>query len=363
MLLALVLAPGARADRMLVEGEQSASFLLYDVPEAVAPGDYENNGFVQKVRHRADVYRVDVHVELSPLESRAAFPPHGDDLPLDAWAALLPTAEAPTDDPRILELAVDILADARTQYEAVTRVVDWVSTHVEYVVDTELPTSARETLDRRKAYCVGMANLAVSLLRTAGIPARDVHGILAQRKEALSGNPIAFTSSELHRWLEVYISDIGWVFSDPLRSSHFADAYHVVLYPHEPGDGYDPELFRGARLRLLAERDGAYGVDRALDEGRRVRVRPNMAGRFSAAVVGVARLADGSPLERGVAVLSGGGATRRTPLGRGGKFSFTGVATGVYQLRVLSEGLAVNEQSFRIANRELKRVSVTMGGP
>lgn len=362
--LAATAADVARADRVLVEGEQSATFLLYGVPEVVRPRDYANSGFTQSVKVGDTLVRVDVAVELSPVGSRAPFPPKVDDLPVEAWLALAPTEDAPTDDPAIIDLAADLLQDADTQYEAVTRVVDWVSTHVQYVIDDRLQTGARATLDARKAYCVGMSNLAVSLLRTAGIPARDVHGILAQRPEALSGKPVAFTSAELHRWVEVYLQDVGWVFSDPLRTSHFVDALHVVLYPHTTTDPYEPNHFRKAQLRLLQELDSSYGVDRSEDVTRHVFVRPNIAARFKAAVVGHAYAPDGrTPVEGGTAVLKGAGSTWKTTVGRGGKFSFTGMAQGVYELRLYSEGYPVTRVGLKLGTRELKRLQVRLERP
>lgn len=360
LLAAVACGAVAEADRVLVEGDQSATFLLYGLDPAVLPQSYENNGFRQTVKRDGEAVRVDVSVGLEPVRARGAFPPGEDQIPLEAWEALRGSADAPTDDPAILALDSWLLLDARTEYEAVTRVIDWVSTNVEYAVDPALPTSAQATLGSRRAYCVGMANLAVAMLRTAGIPARDVHGLLAERREALSGRPVDITSAELHRFIEVYLDGVGWVYSDPLRTSHFVDAYHIVLYPHTDGDPYAPELFRGTRLRLLSQRDASYGIDREQDRLRHVFVRPNLDGRYSAAVVGVVKGEDGLPIENGFAVLKGAGLLRRRAIQRGGKFSFTGVAQGVYELRVYADSYAVKELPVSIGVRDVRRFIVVL---
>ncbi|MFN7972114.1 MAG: transglutaminase domain-containing protein [Acidobacteriota bacterium] len=359
-LLALAFAGAARADRVLVEGDQRASFLLYGVPESVAPRSYQNNGYDQVVLKTGDTYQVEVSVGLAPIGSRTPFPIPAGRLPLDAWDALSGTPDAPADDPDLLRLALRLQNGASTEYEVVTRVIDWVSAAIAYDVDPRSPAGAKETLVKKRASCVGMANLSVGLLRSLGIPARDVHGILAERRATLSGAPVAITSGELHRWIEVYFPDAGWIYSDPLRSCHFVDARHIAIYPHTPGDAYDAEDFRGVRISLTAEDDVSFGVDKNGSLSRKVRVRRNLDGRYAAAVVGTARGRDGRPIARGVAVLEGAGARRQNALDRLGKFSFTGIAPGTYALRVFAEPYTPGEVNVSIASREIKHVDVTL---
>jgi transglutaminase-like putative cysteine protease len=76
-----------------------------------------------------------------------------------------------------------------------------------------------------RAYCVGFAELAVDLLRRAGIPARTVQGIL--RTDPGADGYEAAIGGAYHRWIEVYYPDRGYVFSDPCSSVNGVDARYL----------------------------------------------------------------------------------------------------------------------------------------
>ncbi|RMH22072.1 MAG: transglutaminase domain-containing protein [Acidobacteria bacterium] len=253
-------------------------------------------------------YRLSLHggearvtVDLTPLSSRAPF---------------RPLKPAP-DDP-VARLAHAVTAGARSEYEAVSRILGWASRNLRYELDRGQPQEARSVLEERRGYCTGIARASVALLRAVGIPAREVAGYVA---DAGDGSPHGF-----HRWIEVRLADRGWVFSDPLTSHHYVDARYLRL--------------AGERLDVAAGLDGLL-VERA-DRRRPIDVYPaarsGVSGRRNearqlAATLAV-RLAGAG---RGTAVLEGRGMRYRLALA-GGVATFLGLRPGRYLLRLETGG-------------------------
>jgi transglutaminase-like putative cysteine protease len=77
----------------------------------------------------------------------------------------------------------------------------------------------------RRANCVGLSELAVDLLRRAGISARTVQGVL--KSEPGSPSYDAAIGGAYHRWIEVHYPDRGYVFSDPSASVNGVDARYL----------------------------------------------------------------------------------------------------------------------------------------
>ncbi len=241
-LLGAFLAMGSvlPAATTLVTGSDEATIL---VPAGVRVEDYVNDGYRLAVADGV----AHVEVRLGELGSRQGFS----------------TAPRPPVGREAL-LAWNVTAGSKSRYDAASRILAWVAVNVRYDLDREAPQDATSVLDRRSAYCTGIARLTVRLLEDVGIPAREVAGYLA---EDLPGGP----RSGYHRWVEIFYDDRGWVFADPLASHHFVPATYLRLASDtitggEPGDGL--LMSREARLE-----------DRAVVSPAplaRVRVRPNL---------------------------------------------------------------------------------------
>ena len=72
---------------------------------------------------------------------------------------------------------------------------------------------------------MGFAELAVDLLRRAGIPARTVQGILRTGSDADGYD--SHIGGVYHRWIEIYYPDLGFVFSDPSASINGVDSRYI----------------------------------------------------------------------------------------------------------------------------------------
>ena len=138
------------------------------------------------------------------------------------------------------------MSGTNTQAEAVERILEGVATAVRYDADRSRKQDPAPSYASRRAYCVGFAELAVDLLRRAGITARTVQGILRTRS-GVDGYD-SHIGGVYHRWIEIYYPDRGFVFSDPSASINGVDARYI------------PFGRRDARTAARADADGRRDV-------------------------------------------------------------------------------------------------------
>jgi hypothetical protein len=141
--------------------------------------------------------------------------------------ALAETVQFPTRSAGVVALARRAVGEAKEPREKVLRLVRFVS---EYVSDDLLPgeLSVPQIVARRKGDCTEHARLFVTLARAAGIPAREVGGLLYM------GDTLQKFGG--HAWAEVAL-DGRWVPVDPLWNQVPVDAAHVTL--DREGHGYN----------------------------------------------------------------------------------------------------------------------------
>lgn len=219
-----------------------------------------------------------VEVDGSPVRDAAAYPVDTRTLPAEAREIL--ADPLPADD-ELEALSRMLLRGASTQLEAVERVVAWVSQRIRYDLPGLIPESAASCHRSRRGSCVGRSLLAADLLRRGGLPARQVTGILTARgaSELTDNSQELFNegiSGVRHRWIEVHISGLGWVPSDPGGLANTVTARHLAL-PGAPPEGFGltvltrgPALVRRAhdgtvarpRLRVVEAVDLPAGAQR-----------------------------------------------------------------------------------------------------
>lgn len=246
-----------------------------------------------------------VEVEASPLGSRAAY-----------------AAPARWTDDAVGRLARARVAGAVSEYEATSRILDWVARNVSYDLDRTAPQDPLAVLARRSGYCTGVARLTVALLAAAGIPAREVAGYVAA-DDVVRG---------YHRWIEVWIRDRGWVMSDPLRSHHFVPASYLRLASERL------TVAAGLDGLLLARHDEVVALDLEPGAAPGVRLRRNDDRQRAAAL-----RVEVPSVETGSAVLEGRDRRRSVALASGGA-TFLGLPGGDYRLRILWAGGELERQ-------------------
>jgi transglutaminase-like putative cysteine protease len=120
--------------------------------------------------------------------------------------------------PEVRSLADSLLGGLPTQYDKARALVDWFQK--EFVYTLELPPSPREAtldhflLERRAGHCEYFSTAMTVLLRTQGIPAREVNGFLGGEWSEF-GSYLAVTQNQAHAWVEVWFPGYGWVPFDP----------------------------------------------------------------------------------------------------------------------------------------------------
>ncbi|MCP3957713.1 MAG: transglutaminase domain-containing protein [bacterium] len=288
-------------------------------PAGARIDDYRNAGY--RMRWVDD--EIEVQVDTAPIESDAAFEPPGH----------------PSSDDPVGRLARGLTVGVETRYDAISRILGWVARHVEYDLDRSQPQGARAVLERRSGYCTGVARLTVALLEAVDIPAREVAGYVVG---AEPGMPSGF-----HRWIEAYLPDRGWVFSDPLTTHHYVPATYLRLAAE------DLEPARGTEGLMLERRDALTTVDLYPFAAAGVTARRNSDRQLAAALR--VRLEDHG---RGTAVLEGASA-RWTHALIDGRTTFVGLDPGSYHLRLLLPGRGVFESPVELPDRVRKALVVT----
>lgn len=128
-----------------------------------------------------------------------------------------------TADPAIWELSLKLTAGAKTQFEAVQKVVSWVVDHVRYV-NPPAQYDALYSLQTGKGNCQNYSHLTAALLRHVGIPVRIVNGVTMNEPFNISWvkGTLTFKMGQgRHSWVEIWFPDLGWVPYDPQNMQFF----------------------------------------------------------------------------------------------------------------------------------------------
>lgn len=126
--------------------------------------------------------------------------------------------QLPALDPRIPEMAKQITARAATPYDQARAIETYLRGHFRYTLELAgtpgqdpLPHFLFET---RAGHCEYFASAMAVMLRTLGIPSREVNGFLPGEYNDLAGDYIV-RASDAHSWVEAYFPGNGWVTFDP----------------------------------------------------------------------------------------------------------------------------------------------------
>lgn len=187
------------------------------------PGLFSGSGFLLRdptgsifnPAHNAVTTRYDAVSLLpivSPAELRAAAP----DFPQEISNAYL---QLPLRlDPRIRRLAEDVTAHSRDEYDRVSAISAYLSSHYQYTLNLQGPVPADPLanflLVRRAGHCEYFATAMTIMLRTLGIPARYVTGFAPGEYNDVAGDYI-IRASDAHAWVEVYFPGYAWLAFDP----------------------------------------------------------------------------------------------------------------------------------------------------
>ena len=126
--------------------------------------------------------------------------------------------QIPPLDPRVPALAREITRGAQTPFDRAVRIENYLRSRFTYTLNlTGKPGDdplAHFLFETRAGHCEYFASAMAIMLRTLGIPSREVNGFLPGEYNDLGGDYIV-RASDAHSWVEVYFPDIGWQVFDP----------------------------------------------------------------------------------------------------------------------------------------------------
>ena len=158
---------------------------------------------------------------LKAIDSAAPFPLAS--VPRNLKDYLQASEQVQTYDPAIQDLSRKLTLGAKTQFEAVQKVVSWVVDHVRYV-NPPAQYDALYSLNTGKGNCQNYSHLTAALLRNAGVPVRIVNGVTMNQPFNVSWEKGTLTfkmGQGRHSWVEVWYPDLGWVPYDPQNMQFF----------------------------------------------------------------------------------------------------------------------------------------------
>ena len=132
----------------------------------------------------------------------------------------------PTSHPKIQALAAQALGDAQTTKDKVKRLVHFVARYIEPSYRTR-PLAVLDIVQTRKGACTEYAKLYTTLARAAGVPAREVSGLVY-----IGDDERAFG---FHAWNEVVLNG-QWLPVDAAGDQTEPDPTHISF-----GDTFDEQ--------------------------------------------------------------------------------------------------------------------------
>jgi hypothetical protein len=120
--------------------------------------------------------------------------------------------------------AKEIIGAEDDFYMAVYKTAEWTHKNIEYTLDTltaEVVQPSSWVLKNKEGVCDEITNLFISLLRSVGVPARFVSGMVYSNTNYEWG---------AHGWAEVYFPEYGWVPFDVTFGEYgWVDPSHIKL--------------------------------------------------------------------------------------------------------------------------------------
>src|SRR5215470_8867195 len=153
--------------------------------------------------------------QLPPLD-RARLQASSNDYPVEISEKYLQLPEG--FDQRIAVLAQSATVSVFTAYDKASALENFLKTRYSYTLDLR-GNPGKDPLvhflfETRAGHCEYFASAMTVMLRTLGIPAREVNGFLPGEYNDLGGDYIV-RASDAHSWVEAYFPGNGWVVFDP----------------------------------------------------------------------------------------------------------------------------------------------------
>jgi len=361
----------ARADTKVLSGKHT---IIYDIVNPLGVEflpNYANNSYSQKVLQQDEFSkRIIIEVNLSPLNSRAAFPVPSQQLSSEVRSFLNPEKNIPVNEDAIAAQARRLVQSARTVPEAASAILNWIVDNFTYDAGPNTPQDGRSVFFSKRGSCVGYSNLAIAMLRSVGVPARYVHGYLPPGYDwGISKKywGVQISGGGYHAWVEVYYPDIGWTFSDLLHSKNFVDPFHILRYTD--GINLNPRNVMGGSLdveeattfTIFKEENATLAVDQLPSPQKDILGRQDEGQQFGT-IYGLIKDATGTPILKGSLVLWEGDRGKIIPFERG-VYALLGLQTGTYRVTIRADGYREVEKNLQATKGEVKNLDIVISSP
>jgi transglutaminase-like putative cysteine protease len=145
---------------------------------------------------------------------------------------LLPTALTTVAEDISDAAIAEISAASPSPDETAAAISALVHDHVTYLPGaTGVRTNAQEAWDKGQGVCQDMAQIAVSLMRATGLPARYVSGYLHPDPKAQPGST---SVGQSHAWVEYWAG--SWIALDPTSGAPVGERHVAVARGRDYGD-------------------------------------------------------------------------------------------------------------------------------
>lgn len=154
---------------------------------------------------------------------------------LEAVPFQLSSPFIPLDDLEILNYTTRFFDDHVSLYESCLALNHQLFTDLEFVPGaTTISTPVSQVFAEKKGVCQDFAHLAITCLRSVGLPARYVSGYIEtlppEGEEKLVG------TDATHAWVSVYLPEQGWVDLDPTNDLLPSSQHITVAWGRDYGD-------------------------------------------------------------------------------------------------------------------------------
>jgi hypothetical protein len=347
----------AAGDDIYIHGTHSAKYsikLSGKSPDRILFKNYSNNGYSQQMTPGGEgSVKSEISVGCDDFNSEIPYPVRYN---LPSWLKPFaqPGLDIQSDSPEIINRAKQIVKGSRYQYEAVQKILRWVNDNITYDLDLKGPRTAADVLLEKKGYCVGYSNLATALLRAAGIPCRNVHGIHINDDSIIGSGeyqPLSLKGITLHRWIEIYYPDVGWVFSDPKYSVNFIGANYIFLAHQDGWDDFPATLLEGVMIKMENNVFNLSYIDRVQEGNGQLLVRSSVFTRKKG-IVSIWIMNNYMFPGKTEVVIASLDKVLKMPPDANGKASFIGLDGGEYELKIRYNGRLVYVNKFGLKDKQ-----------
>ncbi|MBI2110447.1 transglutaminase domain-containing protein [Candidatus Woesearchaeota archaeon] len=147
----------------------------------------------------------------------------------------------------IINKASELVEGKTDLSEAVFAIADWTKSNIKYDLNTLTAQAVKKSswvFENKEGVCDELTNLFISLLRSVGIPARFVTGMVYTNVDYSFGN---------HGWAEVYFPEQGWVpFDITFGQYGYLDPSHIKLMDdYDSGTPSSKYSWRASDLEII----------------------------------------------------------------------------------------------------------------